>query len=460
MLMGTPVCFLPSIMTETAAPQIFTGASRFDISNSVFIATSNPTTVSNIANETRPTISDPYILSSSRSNIIEEEKDDNPPVESEVYARLLLPRKKGYPLWKPKPDENLPEDYRRFGVRIGDVGFLGDGGGFEYLFNACHPADHPINLHRVPRDFEPLLTINDRNISGSTQEYSPGDHVPSSFSHIFKYRISYASGERPVPRVSSRVGAGFTFTSTAPKGALLIIPEGGSKTDHQKLNEFRAYAAKHAQSWYAHVNGPMARGVHNGAIYFVTGFDKTRAWGVASFIDAKPSDVSLEFVPSQSAQRGGPPDYWFRTSHAASSSSDADDVFENRSGCIFLRGFKIAIRIPPFKTEVGTTVSYISNLETEDLLPKPKSTGFYVPPPKWWLMPYLVPRASPESTSRNWQMTEGESSGSDFPIRYPVYHPSDVINQWILSQDEKIDIAITHDCEWAKLISEASKVQL
>ncbi|KAF9075460.1 hypothetical protein BDP27DRAFT_1179479, partial [Rhodocollybia butyracea] len=55
------------------------------------------------------------------------------------------PAKERYPLWKPKPDEYLPEEYKRIGVRIGDVGILNDSGGFDYLFNGCLPADHPVN---------------------------------------------------------------------------------------------------------------------------------------------------------------------------------------------------------------------------------------------------------------------------------------------------------------------------
>ncbi|KAF5349892.1 hypothetical protein D9757_013770 [Collybiopsis confluens] len=70
-------------MTATAAPQIFTGASQFDISNSVSIATSNPTSVSNIGTKTRPIVSEPYTIpASSKSNAIEEGKESDPPVES------------------------------------------------------------------------------------------------------------------------------------------------------------------------------------------------------------------------------------------------------------------------------------------------------------------------------------------------------------------------------------------
>ncbi|KIK54097.1 hypothetical protein GYMLUDRAFT_143387, partial [Collybiopsis luxurians FD-317 M1] len=70
---------------------------------------------------------------------------------SELYSRILLLAKRGYPLWKPKAQGvRLPEAYKREGVRIGDVGILNGFGGFTYLFNIFHSADHAINTGRVP----------------------------------------------------------------------------------------------------------------------------------------------------------------------------------------------------------------------------------------------------------------------------------------------------------------------
>ncbi|KAE9396979.1 hypothetical protein BT96DRAFT_798736, partial [Gymnopus androsaceus JB14] len=66
--------------------------------------------------------------------------------DSAVYARQLMTEKRGYPLWRPQDhDPRLPDIYKQNGVHIGDVGILNEFGGFDYLFNACHPADHPLN---------------------------------------------------------------------------------------------------------------------------------------------------------------------------------------------------------------------------------------------------------------------------------------------------------------------------
>jgi hypothetical protein len=82
----------------------------------------------------------------------------------EVYVRCLLPRKRGFPLWVPTPHENLPEEYRKNGVDIGDVGIITSNGVFDFLFNICLPANGPINDNRVPPDFTPLERPHTRDI--------------------------------------------------------------------------------------------------------------------------------------------------------------------------------------------------------------------------------------------------------------------------------------------------------
>lgn len=62
---------------------------------------------------------------------------------SDQYAKLLLGKCYGYPLWDPQPTEEN-STYKRGGVGIGDVGFL-DQGSFNYLFNIRFSRDHPIN---------------------------------------------------------------------------------------------------------------------------------------------------------------------------------------------------------------------------------------------------------------------------------------------------------------------------
>jgi hypothetical protein len=76
--------------------------------------------------------------------------------DTEVYVQNLLPKRHGFPLWYPQPDESLPYEYRKDGVGIGDVGIITSHGYFDFLFNICRPSDHPINSNGVPQDFCPL----------------------------------------------------------------------------------------------------------------------------------------------------------------------------------------------------------------------------------------------------------------------------------------------------------------
>lgn len=76
--------------------------------------------------------------------------------DHEIYCTQLLTKKRGYPLWVPGPGRRLPNEYRREGVSIGDVGIITSLGAFNFLFNLFQPAHHPINRGGVPRGFSPL----------------------------------------------------------------------------------------------------------------------------------------------------------------------------------------------------------------------------------------------------------------------------------------------------------------
>ena len=73
------------------------------------------------------------------------------------------------------------------------------------------------------------------------------------------------------------------FESFAPEGAILTMPDGSNTTELGNIKKFRDYAARHAQSWYRYVNVVRGRHARNGDVRMVIGFDKTTAWGMASF---------------------------------------------------------------------------------------------------------------------------------------------------------------------------------
>lgn len=88
-------------------------------------------------------------------------------IASVQYQQLLYFRGHGHPFWVPEPNASLSAEYIRDGTRYGDVGLFTDNGGFDYLFNVHHPADHAINTNPItgrtntPPDFVMLEDPHD-----------------------------------------------------------------------------------------------------------------------------------------------------------------------------------------------------------------------------------------------------------------------------------------------------------
>jgi hypothetical protein len=94
--------------------------------------------------------------------------------ESGIYSNLLLNQDRGFPLYHPKPQKNLPAQYQRKGVTIGDVGTVSVEGDFDFFFNIYLPANNSINID-APEDFVPLLVYPSRDIRD--YDFDPGNHV-------------------------------------------------------------------------------------------------------------------------------------------------------------------------------------------------------------------------------------------------------------------------------------------
>jgi hypothetical protein len=77
-------------------------------------------------------------------------------------------------LYVPGPQINLPENYRRKGVAIGDVGTVTSDGDFDFFFNIYLPADDPINA-KVPEGFVPLSPYDPIDVGH--YDFDPGNYV-------------------------------------------------------------------------------------------------------------------------------------------------------------------------------------------------------------------------------------------------------------------------------------------
>ena len=99
---------------------------------------------------------------------------------NDIYERHLTLKERGFPLWIPDPDQNLHLDYRRTGVRIGDVGIITDSGAFSFLFNICLPHNHPVNPRMLPEHFAPISPPIEASDIGKFGVFKNGSHLASA----------------------------------------------------------------------------------------------------------------------------------------------------------------------------------------------------------------------------------------------------------------------------------------
>ncbi|KAJ7919012.1 hypothetical protein B0H13DRAFT_1543482, partial [Mycena leptocephala] len=186
--------------------------------------------------------------------------------ESELYCSQLLHRKRGFPLYVPGPQRNLPAEYQRKGVSIGDVGRVTPEGIFDFFFNIYLPAHHPINANDVPEDFSPLTPYAQKDVVHL--DFDPGNYVSSSSIHAWD----------PDALLDE-----FLFRCKGPNGAVLALPDGSQLEKLENVEDMRQYAVRNADNWYKYVNGSRGRGIVNGALYLITGCEKAQSGGIACF---------------------------------------------------------------------------------------------------------------------------------------------------------------------------------
>ena len=271
---------------------------------------------------------------------------------SQTYAQFLLTRKLGYPLWYPDLSENLPHAYLAEGVSIGDVGMITADGSFDFLFNICKEKDDPVNDNDVPSGFE-RVNVTPREIESFPNMYPSGTVISSASIQKRRITMQASSQENPYEQlaiyqghrliyhrvIDVGIGAGFDFSCSCEKGAILILPDGASRKDLQTVNKFRRAIEHNAAAWCEFVrNG----GRTPESLYLVTGCVKTSSWGVASiFNQSSTREASLKFIPASMGEGSGSLSYLWDTYSPLDTRRGPDPPSEAQNQCVFLRGFKI-----------------------------------------------------------------------------------------------------------------------
>ncbi|KZP03795.1 hypothetical protein FIBSPDRAFT_703710, partial [Athelia psychrophila] len=212
--------------------------------------------------------------------------------DSQVYARQLLPKKHGYPMYYPEPLDNLPLEYRKRGVSIGDVGIIQPDGSFEFAFNIFilwTESNPGVNCFGVPDGFVPMQL--DRQLIASKQNKHAKGSVIMSNSNMCIEIIP-----RSIPSAASGT-IGFNVTSSSSETAVLTVPDGALGEDYYNKKAIRKFSITNALSWYEFINVKLGREAPNGSLYVVTGCDRSTAWGIATVEKHSSSEsLSLQFT--------------------------------------------------------------------------------------------------------------------------------------------------------------------
>ncbi|KAK2459349.1 hypothetical protein APHAL10511_008634, partial [Amanita phalloides] len=353
---------------------------------------------------------------------------------AERYTRLQLNQRLGYPVYLPEPDCDLPLGYRETGVRIGDVGTVTSDGDFDFLFNACLPAGHPVNPSVLPDAFEPVICIE----KVVKQIYRPGAIVLSE-------------------SVEKIGGALQSFRCSASEGAILVLPDGAVLHKAKNKLPFRDFAARHAENLYRYMI-QRGRDVPNGSLYIITGCIKSESWGIATFDRQSQPDEYLKFI-SEDVPMGHPGRmsvsgrkyHWEHNGLALANTGPNDivsDGVEMLNQCTFLRGYKVTLQEDAWEQLIESIhVSVTGASDHQEYSPRlardqdaaHKKLG-QVAHGEWNTLTssYGVKHATIED---DWDVSDA----------IHAIHPSTYINLMLLQMVPHVKVVITHDDEWCDI---------
>ncbi|KAF9260154.1 hypothetical protein L218DRAFT_1055133, partial [Marasmius fiardii PR-910] len=284
------------------------------------------------------------------------------------------------------------------------------------------------------------------------------------------------------------VGAGFSITFAKNHGAVIFPPNGATSIDCRNRTTFREYTEKYSDSWYRFMNEKLGMEVENGAIYFITGFDKTDRWEIAVSGNSL-KEQTCKIIVNTGGLVGG-------ESHLMLSSSSQDETFLSRCSlpnnphlnqALFIRGFRISIRrkLKSFFSGLGVEVTSMYDSSWKEALGK---KGSYLPYSRGHSSGSSGSGGSPstessllgESTSLHGNTSktsdvimmdrdsspESSCTGNDSDTSIDeddhippseLYHPLKAINDYILQsargQDE-VEVVITHDEDFFALLTD------
>ncbi|KAF8185697.1 hypothetical protein BJ912DRAFT_972891 [Pholiota molesta] len=353
-----------------------------------------------------------------------------------IYQRHLATKGRGVPLWIPEASESLDLDYRREGLSIGDVIMLTAYGGYNLLFNICQPPDHPYNIDSVPEGFTPL-------------------NPPLKRHDVQRYEAFGANSSLTSDSISKDVGrlgpSGIHFQSSAVEGAILALPNGAVSQD--------ATLRDNIVGWYKYAKEVRGWSIKNGDLRVVVGVDKTSSWGMATFASrTEVRDVQLQFRQIDHPEPGGMYRWEYEgmvnaarvgpsrrqidalVPSNAESRSQQSPSFENQ--CIFVRTLNTNLQDDTWET-----------MESEW-----KRLGIAEGSNQGNQGGYAARFAKPASLLDANFMRSSKGNTPSAGLNQFYLHPSDVINEFLLSEYPNAKLAITNDCDWIAVLKTTDSV--
>ncbi|KAJ7745734.1 hypothetical protein B0H16DRAFT_972010 [Mycena metata] len=350
-------------------------------------------------------------------------------------------RRRGFPLYVPGPPENLPAEYRRHGVAIGDVGSITPEGIFDFCFNIYLPTYHPINHHDVPESFDPLPPYASEDLISLT--YDPGDSVSTSSVRKFISPVEFPGGD-------------FVFSCDAPQGAVLALPHGAHLKKLKYVDRVREYAAAHAESWYKYINGVRGRGLTNGSLYLVTGSEKAHSWGMASFYGTS-DQFEVAFKQTLNADStiryrwGGMHDHPGPSQHKSYDPSPITNTPLNQT--TFIHGLSISLGVGIWGKLFGKVgIREIGESQAESAngnghMPGAPGSSLFS-----WSLGLLG--GGGFTGGKSYAGENGNVVLSDLPPVVKIFHPAEVINNYLLEKNPDATVVMSHDDDWSGILAD------
>ncbi|KAJ7612347.1 hypothetical protein DFH06DRAFT_1484947 [Mycena polygramma] len=360
----------------------------------------------------------------------------------------MLHQKRGFPLYIPNP-QTFPAEYQEHGIAIGDVGSVTAEGEFDFYFNVFLPAKHPINADNTPDDFSPMSPCNSKDVFH--RNYGLGHYL--SASTVRKVVLNPPAGEFP--------GGQFAFKCNGPQGAVLALPDGSRVQKLRNVEKMRTYAAKHADSWYKYIKGTRGRELANGDLYLVTGWEKTRSWGMASYhtvrepfqLFFKPTAVGATYNPYRWDGIEGQID------PSRSKSYDPPSANDPGNQTIFMHGWSISLPTVLWGMAFGAvqTSSMVDFHSLLNPLGGPSTTGSQGSFLSWAFNFF----ASRGATGGNRHAGEPQDAIlSDLSTPSTVFNPSKLINEYILYKaPQGTNVVMSHSDDWGDILGDDSDLR-